>query len=417
MLVCMASTQQTPGQELDINAIRQDFPTLDRTVNGQQIAYLDNAATSQTPQQVIAAISDYYETSNANVHRCIHTLAEEATEAYDAAHETVGDFINAAWDEIIFTKNATEASNLVAYAYGMNNLSEEDEILLTAMEHHSMIVPWQQVAQRTGATLKYVDITEDGGLDRQDFRDKISDDTAVVGVVHASNVLGTVNPIEEIADIAHDHDAICVVDGAQSVPHISVDVQEMDCDFLFFSGHKMLGPTGIGVLYGKKELLEEMEPFLYGGDMISRVSENDAQWTTLPWKFEAGTPNVSGAIGLATAVEYLEDIGMDCIKEHGRQLAQDAYDQLSGIDEVTVYGPEDRVGLVAFSVNRAHPHDLSSLLNEHAIAIRGGHHCAQPLSNKLGVDATARASFYLYNTPDEVERLETAINEAADLFN
>lgn len=411
----MGVTEQTG--ELDAETLRADFPTLQREVNDRRIAYLDNAATAQKPQQVIDAISDYYENSNANVHRCIHTLAEEATEAYDAAHETVAEFIGADWDEVVFTKNATEASNLVAHAYGMNNLSDGDEILLTAMEHHSMIVPWQQVAEKTGATIRYVDVTEDGELDMDDLTAKVSDKTAVVGVVHASNVLGTVNPVQEIAEIAHEHDAVCIVDGAQSVPHMPIDVEDIGCDFLFFSGHKMLGPTGIGALYGREELLEEMDPFLYGGDMISRVSEDTAEWSSLPWKFEAGTPNVSGAIGLATAVEYLENIGMERIEQHGRTLARDTYDHLADMEHVTVYGPDDRMGLVAFTVENAHPHDLSSLLNEDGIAIRGGHHCAQPLSKRLGVGSTARASYYLYNTREDMERLETAVKKATGLFN
>lgn len=404
-------------QRLQVETLRDDFPTLQRTVNDNRIAYLDNAATSQKPRHVINAITQYYEQTNANVHRCVHTLAEEATQAYDQAHETVADFIGATMEEVVFAKNTTEAANLVAYSYGLNNLTEDDEILLTAMEHHSMIVPWQMVAEKTGATLKFVDVTEDGALDMDDFHDKLSNRTAVVGVVHASNVLGTVNPVREISDVAHDHDAICIVDAAQSVPHMPVDVEQIGCDFLLFSGHKMLGPTGIGVLYGKKELLEAMDPFLYGGDMISRVTFDGAEWNKLPWKFEAGTPNVAGAVGLTAAIDYLDDVGMEHVEHHGRTLAQEAYEKLNTLDHVTVYGPKDRIGLVSFTVNNAHPHDVSTLLNEHGVAVRGGHHCAQPLSEKLGVDATVRASFYIYNTAGELDRLVDAVAEAAELFN
>jgi cysteine desulfurase/selenocysteine lyase len=413
----MVQTVMQQQSRLDPEAVRSDFPTLQRTVNDQQIAYLDNAATTQKPRQVIDAISEYYGQHNANVHRCVHTLAEEATERYDRAHHRVASFISAAsWREIVFTKNATEAANLVAYAYGMNELTADDEILLTGMEHHSMIVPWQQVAEKTGATVRFVDVTDTGELAMDEFHAKLSADTAVVGVTHASNVLGTVNPVQDIVDAAHAHDAICVVDGAQSVPHMPVDVQELDADFLFFSGHKLCGPTGIGVLYGKQALLETMDPFLYGGDMIKHVTMDGAEWNDLPWKFEAGTPNVAGAVGLTAAIDYITDIGMDMIRRHGDRLGRNAYTELQQIDDVTVYGPEERVGLVAFTVGDAHPHDLSTLLNETGIAIRGGHHCAQPLAQTLETDATARASFYLYNTDDEVERLGTAVREAADLF-
>ncbi len=401
---------------MDPETLRDDFPALDRTVNGNPLAYLDSAATAQKPQQVIDAVSDYYAEHNANVHRCIHALAEEATELYDDAHVTVAEFINASWDEIVFTKNTTEALNLVAHGYGLAELDEDDEILLTGMEHHAMIVPWQHVAERTGATLRYIDVQADGTLDMDDLRTKLNADTAVVGIVHASNVTGTVNPVADIVDMAHEHGAVAVVDAAQSVPHMPVDVDEMDADFLAFSGHKLYGPTGTGVLYGRKELLQEMEPFLRGGDMISRVTDHDAEWNALPWKFEAGTPNIAGAVGLAAAIDYVQDIGMDTIEQHGRELGREAYDRLSAIDGVTVVGPRDRIGLVAFTVENAHPHDLSTLLNEQGIAIRGGHHCAQPLADRLDVPSTARASFGIYSTADELDRLVDAVEDAAEVF-
>ncbi len=407
--------QQT---QLNPEQLRTDFPTLQRDVNGNPLAYLDNAATSQTPQQVIDAIQEYYEQHNANVHRCVHALGQEATELYDQAHQDVADFINAeSWREVVFTKNATEALNMVVQAYAAEHLSADDEILITEMEHHSNLVPWQRVAEQTGATLTYAAITEDGRLDMEDFRATISDDTASVSAVHVSNTLGTVNPVEAMVDLAHDHDAIFVLDGAQSVPHMPVDVQDLDCDFLAFSGHKMCGPTGIGVLYGKQHLLEEMEPFLYGGGMISRVEKHSAEWNKLPWKHEAGTPNVAGAVGLSAAIGYVTDIGMKQIQEHSTDLATYMYEQLHTIDGVTVYGPNDRIGLTGFTISGAHPHDVSTLLNEQGIAVRGGHHCTQPLSTVLGVDATSRASVYLYNTRDEVDRLADAVRETVDLFN
>lgn len=403
---------------VDAATRREDFPALQREVNGHPLAYLDNAATTQKPEQVIDAVADYYRERNANVHRCVHALGEEATAAYDTAHRDVARFIGADdWREIVFTKNATEAANLLAYSYGMHHVDSTDSIVLTAMDHHSMIVPWQQVADRTGADLRYVDITADGRLDMNDLRSKVDDDTAVVGGPHVSNVLGTVNPAQEIATIAHEHGAKCFLDGAQSVPHMPMDVQELGCDALVFSGHKLCGPTGIGVLYADRELLEAIPPFLYGGDMIKRVDRESAEWNDLPWKFEAGTPNVAGAVGLSAAIDYLTDVGMDAIRQHSKQLSEAAYEQLSALDDVTVYGPEDRLGVAAFSVPDAHPHDLSTLLNEQGIAIRGGHHCAQPLGDELGVSSTARASVYLYNTMDEIDRLTDAVAEAAAVFN
>ncbi|MDY6761646.1 MAG: SufS family cysteine desulfurase [Candidatus Nanohaloarchaea archaeon] len=401
---------------MDPSQLRDDFPALDRTVNGSPLAYLDNAATSHKPRQVIDTVTEFYEQHNANVHRCVHQLGTEATELYDDAHATVGEFIGADWDETVFVKNTTEALNIVAYSHAVSTLSDGDEILLTGMEHHSMIVPMQYAAEQTGATLRYVDISDDGTLDMEDFHAKLSEDTALVGATHLSNVLGAVNPVRELADAAHQHGAEIIVDAAQSVPHIPVDVNELGADFLAFSGHKMCGPTGTGVLYGKKELLAEIEPFLRGGDMIAHVDDHSSEWNDLPWKFEAGTPNIAGAVGLAAAVDYLEDIGMENVAAHSRELAEDTYRRLSAMDGVTVYGPADRSSLVSFTVDGAHPHDLSSLFNEDGIAVRGGHHCAQPLADRLGVPATARASFYLYNTVEEVDRLEEAVEKAVGVF-
>ncbi|MDY6766214.1 MAG: SufS family cysteine desulfurase [Candidatus Nanohaloarchaea archaeon] len=401
---------------MDVTELRQDFPALDRAVNGQPLAYLDNAATAHKPQEVIDTVTEFYEEHNANVHRCVHQLGTEATALYDDAHAAVAQFIGADWDEIVFVRNTTEALNLAAYSHAMQTLSGDDEILLTGMEHHSMIVPMQHAAEQTGATLRYADITGEGTLDMDDVHSKLSDDTGIVAATHLSNVLGTVNPVQELADAAHSHGADIIVDAAQSVPHIPVDVNDLEADLLAFSGHKMCGPTGIGALYGRKELLAGMEPFLRGGDMISRVSDHDAEWNDLPWKFEAGTPNIAGAAGFAAAVDYLDEVGMQNIQDHSKRLAEDAYQRLSRIDGVTVYGPADRCSLVSFTVDGAHPHDLSSLLNEQGIAIRGGHHCAQPLADRLGVTATARASFYLYNTGDELDRLEDAVRDAVEVF-
>ncbi|MFB6167142.1 MAG: aminotransferase class V-fold PLP-dependent enzyme [Candidatus Nanohaloarchaea archaeon] len=402
---------------MDAEKLRQDFPALEREVKGRSLTYLDNAATTHKPERVIEAVESFYREHNSNVHRCVHELGEEATEIYDASHEKVADFIGASWDEIVFTKNATESLNLVASSYAEQELSPEDEILVTEMEHHSNLLPWRRAAERTGADLRYVEVAEDGTLDMEDFHSKLSEDTGMVAVSHASNVLGTVNPVREMSDAAHQHGAKIAVDAAQSVPHMPVDVEKLDVDFLAFSSHKMLGPTGIGVLYGKKQLLADTEPFLLGGGMISRVSKEDEEWDSLPWKFEAGTPNIAGAAGTAAAVDYLEEIGMEEVEEHSRELGRKAYRRLESLDGVTAYGPEERVGLASFTVEGAHPHDISSLLNEKGIAVRGGHHCAQPLADVLGIKSTARASFHVYNTSEEVERLVDAVEEAVEVFS
>jgi cysteine desulfurase/selenocysteine lyase len=408
------------AEPLDVERLREDFPILEREFDGTQLVYLDNAATTQTPEPVIEAISDYYRRYNANVHRGIHQLSQEASIAYEEAHDRVAEFIGASGGrkEIIFTKNTTESMNLVAYAWGLNELGPGDEVVLTEMEHHASLVTWQQIAKRTGADCKYIPITDQGRLDMDAAREMITDDTRMVSAVHVSNTLGTVNPVSQLADIAHDHDAYMFVDAAQSVPNRPVDVEEIDADFMAFSGHKMCGPTGIGVLYGKEHILEGMEPYLYGGEMILKVTFEDSKWNELPWKYEAGTPVISQAIALAEACDYLDEIGMENIERHEAELAEYAYERLVEKDDVEVYGPpaNDRGGLVAFNLDGVHAHDLSSILNDSAVAIRAGDHCTQPLHDVLGTSASARASFYLYNTKEEVDKLVEAVDDARQLF-
>ncbi|PSP47898.1 cysteine desulfurase [Halobacteriales archaeon QH_7_69_31] len=408
------------AQPLDVEAIRADFPILQREFDGSRLVYLDNAATTQTPEPVVETIADYYRTTNANVHRGLHQLSQEASVAYEEAHDRVAEFVGASGgrEEVVFTKNTTEAVNLVAYAWGLNELGPGDEVVLTEMEHHAALVTWQQIAKRTGADCHYVPITDEGRLDMDAAREMITDDTAMVSAVHVSNTLGTVNPVGELADIAHDHGAYMFVDAAQSVPNRPVDVEQLDADFLAFSGHKMGGPTGIGVLYGKRHLLEGMEPYLYGGDMILKVTFEDATWNELPWKFEAGTPVISQGIALAEACDYLDELGMANVERHEAALAEYAHDRLTSFDDVEVYGPpgDDRGGLVAFNLDGVHAPDLSSILNDSAVAIRAGDHCTQPLHDVLGTAASARASFYVYNTREEVDRLIEAIDDARQLF-
>jgi cysteine desulfurase/selenocysteine lyase len=412
---------QERTEVLEVDQIREDFPILDREFGGNRLVYLDNAATTQTPDPVIDAIADYYRETNANVHRGLHHLSQEASIAYEEAHDRLAEFIGASGgrEEMVFTKNTTESENLVAYAFGLNELGPGDEIVTTEMEHHSSLVTWQQIGKRTGADVKYVRVDEDGRLDMDHAKELITDDTQILSVVHVSNTLGTVNPVETLADIAHDHDAYIFVDGAQAVPNRPVDVEEIDADFYAFSGHKMAGPTGIGGLYGKRHILEEMEPFLYGGEMIKGVTYEDATWNELPWKFEAGTPVIAQGIALAEAADYLDDIGMERIRRHENDLAQYALDRLAEFDDIDVFGPpagEERGGLVAFDVEGIHAHDLSEVLNDYAVAVRAGHHCTQPLHDKLGVTATTRASFYLYNTREEIDILVEALDDARQLF-
>ncbi|MEF8936659.1 cysteine desulfurase [Halobacteriaceae archaeon SHR40] len=410
----------TESDSLDVEAIRADFPILEREFGDQQLVYLDNAATTQKPEQVIDAISDYYRETNANVHRGLHQLSQEASIAYETAHDRVAEFIGASGrEEIVFTKNTTESMNLVAYAWGLNELGPGDEVVLTEMEHHASLVTWQQIAKRTGADVNYIRIDEDGRLDMDHAAELINENTEMVSVVHASNVLATINPVGELADLAHDNDAYIFVDGAQSVPNRPVDVEAIDADFFAFSGHKLCGPTGIGVLYGKQQILEEMQPYLYGGDMITKVTYEDSTWNELPWKFEAGTPAIAQGIALAEAVDYIDEIGMEKIQRHENELAQYALEQFEKFDDIEVFGPpagEHRGGLVSFNVEGVHAHDLSEILNDYAVAIRAGDHCTQPLHDKLGVAATARASFYIYNTKSEIDTLVEALDDARQLF-
>ncbi|WP_255171439.1 SufS family cysteine desulfurase [Natrononativus amylolyticus] len=403
----------------DVSAIRSEFPILERTVDGRPLVYLDNAATTQTPERVYRVYEEFYGGYNANIHRGIHTLSHEASVAYEEAHDRLAAFVGASGgrEEMIFTKNTTESINLVAYGLGVNELGPEDEIVTTEMEHHASLVTWQQVAKKTGATLRFVGVDDDGRLDMDHAAELIGPDTALVSVVHVSNVLGTVNPVREIADLAHEHDASVLVDGAQSAPNRPIDVEAMDADFFAFSGHKMAGPTGIGGLYGKRELLEEMDPFLFGGEMIRHVTFADSSWNGLPWKFEAGTPPIAEGIALAAAADYLEEIGMDAIRDHENELAQYALERLDARDHVETYGPpagEERTGVVAFNVDGVHGHDLSSLLDRRGIAVRAGDHCTQPLHDILSIPGSVRASFYVYNTTEEIDLLLAAVDDAAD---
>jgi len=407
---------------LDVAAIREDFPILQREVgDGQQVVYLDNAATSQTPDPIVERIAEYYRQQNANVHRGIHHLSQEASIAYEQAHDRVAEFIGAdGREEIVFTKNTTESENLVAYAWGLRELGPGDTVVLTEMEHHASLVTWQQIAKRTGADVAYIRITEEGTLDMDHAREVIGPDTALVSAVHVSNTLGTVNPVEELVALAHEQDALAFIDGAQAAPTRPVDVGAMDADFYAFSGHKMLGPTGIGVLYGKEHVLDAMEPYLYGGEMIEKVTFEESRWNALPWKFEAGTPPIAEGVALDAAIDYLDRYGMDRVRDHEEFLTEYAYDRLARMEDVEVYGPpagqDRRGGLVAFNLDSVHAHDLASIMNEYAVAIRAGDHCTQPLHDKLGVAASARASFYIYNTREEVDALIDAIEGARDLF-
>lgn len=402
---------------MNVSDIRKQFPILDQEVNGHPLVYLDSAATSQKPIQVIEALNKYYREYNSNVHRGVHTLGTMATDGYEGAREKVRKFINAkSTEEIIFTRGTTTALNIVAASYGRANLQPGDEIVITYMEHHSNIIPWQQVAKATGATLKYIDLTEDHALSLETVKETITPDTKIVSVMHVSNVLGAINPVKEIAKIAHQHGAIMVVDGAQSTPHMKVDVQDLDCDFFAFSGHKMCGPTGIGVLYGKKELLEKMEPVEFGGEMIDFVNLYDSTWKELPWKFEGGTPIIAGAIGLGAAIDFLEEVGLDNILAHEHKLANYALDRLSEVEGITIYGPKERAGVVTFNLDDVHPHDVATVLDAEGVAVRAGHHCAQPLMKYLNVPSTARASFYLYNTEEEIDQLVSSLIKTKEYF-
>ncbi|WP_413378606.1 cysteine desulfurase [Alkalihalobacillus sp. 1P02AB] len=397
--------------------LKKQFPILNQQVNGNNLVYLDSAATSQKPISVIEKVEDYYRRYNSNVHRGVHTLGTLATDGYEGAREKVRSFIGAhSIEEIIFVRGTTTALNLVASSYGRANVKEGDEIVLTPMEHHSNIIPWQQLAKATGATLKYIPLQEDGTIDLKDVENIVTAKTKIVTMMHVSNVLGTVNPVKEVAEIAHRHGAIMVVDGAQSTPHMKIDVQDLDCDFFAFSGHKMVGPTGIGALYGKKKWLENMEPVEFGGEMIDFVGLYDSTWKELPWKFEGGTPIIAGAIGLGAAIDFLTEVGLSEIEKHEQELAHYAMEQMSEIEGMTIYGPKHRAGVVTFNLDDVHPHDVATALDADGIAVRAGHHCAQPLMKWLNVTATARASFYLYNTKDDVDRLVTGLVKTKEYF-
>ena len=404
---------------IDVEKIRKDFPILDQIVNDEPLVYLDNAATTQKPKAVLEAVNRYYQEDNANVHRGVHTLAERATASYEAARETVRRFINASLTkEVLFTRGTTTGLNWIG-RFAEEILEEGDEVLISIMEHHSNILPWQEACRKTGAKLVYAYL-KDGGLDLEDFRKKLTDRTKFVSITHASNVLGVINPIQELAQLAHEKGAIMVVDGAQSVPHMKIDVQKLDADFFVFSGHKMAGPTGIGVLYGKEHYLNQMSPVEFGGEMIDFVYEQSATWKELPWKFEAGTPNMAGAIGLAAAIDYLEAIGMDAIEHHEQELIAYVFPKLQAIEGLKIYGSQDlekRSGVISFNLGNLHPHDLATALDYEGLAVRAGHHCAQPLIQYLEVPATARASFYFYNTKEDCDKLVEALIKTKEFFN
>ena len=405
---------------LNINEIRKDFPILEReTANGVRVIYLDSTATSQKPLAVIEAMNDFYRRSNANIHRGVHTLAEESTALYEGAREKIAKFINAASSrQIIYTRNTTESINLVAYTWARANLKAGDLVILTEMEHHSNLVPWHMLATERGIELDFIPVTEDGLLDLDAYRKLLARNPKLVSFTHMSNVLGTINPAMEIIRLAHDAGAVTLVDAAQSVPHLAVDVQSLDADFLAFSAHKMCGPTGIGVLYGKANLLESMPPFLGGGDMIKEVKLHSFRPNTLPHKFEAGTPAIAEAVGFGAAVDYLTSIGMDAISAHEHAITEYALERLEEIPGVKVFGPsaDKKGGVVAFTLEGVHPHDVAQILDRDGIAVRAGHHCAQPLHDKFGIPATSRASFYLYNTKDEVDLLVNGIYKVKEMF-
>jgi len=407
---------------VDIQALRQDFPILKRQVNDNPLIYFDNAATTQKPRQVINAISKFYENSNANVHRAIHTLSLEATDLYENSRQKIAEFINAEdWQEIVFVRGTTEAINLVAYSWGLNNLSKDDEVLVSLMEHHSNIVPWEIISKLKGFKINYANVNADGTLDYDDFENKFSSKTKIACLSHVSNVTGIINDVKRITKAAHDNGALMLVDGAQSVPHLSVDVQDLDVDFLAFSGHKMLGPTGIGVLYGKKDVLQKMPPFQGGGEMIKEVSFSPGgsgcsiSWNDLPWKFEAGTPDICGAVGLGEAVKYLEAIGMDQVLSHEKELTKYAVELMQQCNNVTVHGSCDlskKCGIIPFSVKGLSSHDVALICDNYGIMIRSGYHCAQPLHEQvLKLQSSDRASFYIYNTKEEIDRFVEVLKE------
>ena len=403
----------------DVAAIRRDFPALAQQVHGRPLAYLDNAATTQKPEAVIDAIVRFYREDNANVHRGVHLLSERATLGYETARETVRRFLNAsAAREIVFVRGTTEAINLVAQTFGRQQLREGDEVVVSAFEHHSNIVPWQIVCNEKGARLRVVPMTAAGEIHLEEFERTLTDRTRLVSIVHVSNALGTINPVERMVAIAHRHGIPVLVDGAQAVAHLAVDVRQLDADFYAFSGHKLFGPTGIGVLYGKAALLESMPPYQAGGDMISSVTFERTKYNVLPYKFEAGTPDIAGAVGLAAAIEYVERVGLDRIGAYEHELLRYGTERLSTIPGLRLYGPpvDRKAAILSFTLGGVHPHDIGTILDQEGIAIRTGHHCCQPLMRRLGVDATARASLALYNTVDEIDRLVAALGGVLEVF-
>ena len=403
---------------LDVRTVRQDFPILKQRVHGKPLVYLDNAATTQKPQIVIDVLNRYYSSENASIHRSSHYLSEQATSAYEQARVTIADFLGATdYREIVFVRGATEAVNLVAHSYGRKYIGEGDEIVLSAMEHHSNIVPWQILCEQVGATLRVIPINDDGELLLDEYQRLVGNRTKLVAVTHLSNALGTINPVDEIIHIAHQRGVPVLVDGAQAAPHINVDVRKLDCDFYCFSGHKLYGPTGIGVLYGKAHLMDAMLPYQAGGDMISAVSFERTLYNDLPYKFEAGTPNIAGAIGLGAAVEYLSDVGLDVIAAHERELLAYATDAVSEISGLRLIGTaRQKAAVLSFVLDGVHAHDIGTILDREGIAIRTGHHCAMPIMERFGVAATARASFALYNTTEEVDALVAAIRNVKQVF-
>ncbi len=397
--------------------LREDFPIFKVKMNSKPLIYLDNTATTQKPKQVINSMKEYYETTNANIHRGVYKLSEQATEKYEEAHKTVAKFINADEREIIFTRNTTESINLLSYSLP-SIIKDRDEIVLTEMEHHSNLVPWQQLAKRNNMKLKFIKIKPDYTLDYEDAEEKITEKTAIVSITHISNALGTINDVKRIIAVAKEKGAVAIIDGAQSIPHMVVDVKDLGCDFLVFSGHKMIGPTGIGVLYGRKELLERMSPFNFGGDMIKKVSYESAEWNDLPMKFEAGTPHIAGAIGLAEAIKYLEKIGMNNIHLWEKKLLEYALEKIKQIPGIIIYnsGLKNSSGILSFNFEKIHAHDVASIISDQGVCIRGGHHCAMPLMNKLGITGTSRASFYFYNTFEDVDVFIQALKKAQEVF-
>ena len=398
--------------------IKKDFPIFGRKIQGNKLVYLDNAATSQKPKRVIDAELDFYRNHNANIHRSIHTLGEEATALYEKAHESVAEFINASHEEIIFTKNVTESLNLLAYSLG-NQIQKGDEIVITQMEHHSNLVPWQQLALRKKATLRYIKIKKDGTLDKDSIDKTITRKTRVVSFTNVSNVLGTVNDVKKIIKRAQEANAYSIIDAAQAAPHMRIDAKKLDADFIGFTGHKMLGPTGIGVLFGKKHILEKMDPFLYGGEMIQHVSFSDSKWNSLPWKFEAGTMNIAQAIGLGSAIGYLKKIGMNNIVNHDKALVAYAMKKLNEIEDLHILGPlaEKRLSLISFTLGKIHAHDIAAVLDREGVAVRAGHHCAMPLHELLGIQSSVRASFYVYNTKEDADKLCDGLLKVKKVFN